>query len=275
MKQCIICNSNFKKINDFVFKCRKCSFFKSTLLPGHGREIEGISELRQHNFKKIIKIIKSLNKSQNFKILEIGSGNGFFIEECKKLSINITGSEADEKQYQLLKLKYDNTLKLNLPLKDIEKKFGEYDYIIFNDVFEHLEDLDLVIEQLKKFIKDNGQIIINLPSSDGLIFKFSNILNKLGFKNFYNRLWQKDLSSPHLSYFNNLNLELLFKKHNFIKIYSGSLDTVSNKGNYARLNSTIKNKLVCFLLTGFLYIFYFLQKLLPKDIILHIYSKNS
>jgi len=275
MKQCIICNSNFKKINDFVFKCKKCSFFKSTLLPGYGREIEGISELRQRNFKKIIKIIKSLNKSQNFKILEIGSGNGFFIEECKKLSINITGSEADEKQYQLLKLKYDNTLKLNLPLKDIEKKFGEYDYIIFNDVFEHLEDLDLVIEQLKKFIKDNGQIIINLPSSDGLIFKFSNILNKLGFKNFYNRLWQKDLSSPHLSYFNNLNLELLFKKHNFIKKYSGSLDTVSNKGNYTRLNSTIKNKLVCFLLTGFLYIFYFLQKLLPKDIILHIYSKNS
>ena len=275
MKQCIICNSNFKKINDFVFKCRKCLFFKSTLLPGHGREIEGISELRQRNFKKIIKIIKSLNKSQNFKILEIGSGNGFFIEECKKLSINITGSEADEKQYQLLKLKYDNTLKLNLPLKDMEKKFDKYDYIIFNDVFEHLEDLDLVIEQLKKFIKDNGQIIINLPSSDGLIFKFSNILNKLGFKNFYNRLWQKDLSSPHLSYFNNLNLELLFKKHNFIKKYSGSLDTVSNKGNYARLNSTIKNKLVCFLLTGFLYIFYFLQKLLPKDIILHIYSKNS
>ena len=275
MKQCIICNSNFKKINDFVFKCRKCSFFKSTLLPGYGREIEGISELRQRNFKKIIKIIKSLNKSQNFKILEIGSGNGFFIEECKKLSINITGSEADEKQYQLLKLKYDNTLKLNLPLKDIEKKFGKYDYIIFNDVFEHLEDLNLVIEQLKKFIKDNGQIIINLPSSDGLIFKFSNILNKLGFKNFYNRLWQKDLSSPHLSYFNNLNLELLFKKHNFIKKYSGSLDTVSNKGNYTRLNSTIKNKLVCFLLTGFLYIFYFLQKLLPKDIILHIYSKNS
>ena len=275
MKQCIICNSNFKKINDFVFKCRKCLFFKSTLLPGHGREIEGISELRQRNFKKIIKIIKSLNKSQNFKILEIGSGNGFFVEECKKLSINITGSEADEKQYQLLKLKYDNTLKLNLPLKDMEKKFDKYDYIIFNDVFEHLEDLDLVIEQLKKFIKDNGQIIINLPSSDGLIFKFSNILNKLGFKNFYNRLWQKDLSSPHLSYFNNLNLELLFKKHNFIKKYSGSLDTVSNKGNYARLNSTIKNKLVCFLLTGFLYIFYFLQKLLPKDIILHIYSKNS
>jgi len=275
MKQCIICNSNFKKINDFVFKCKKCSFFKSTLLPGYGREIEGISELRQRNFKKIIKIIKSLNKSQNFKILEIGSGNGFFIEECKKISINITGSEADEKQYQLLKLKYDNTLKLNLPLKDIEKKFDKYDYIIFNDVFEHLEDLDLVIEQLKKFIKNNGQIIINLPSSDGLIFKFSNILNKLGFKNFYNRLWQKDLSSPHLSYFNNLNLELLFKKHNFIKKYSGSLDTVSNKGNYTRLNSTIKNKLVCFLLTGFLYIFYFLQKLLPKDIILHIYSKNS
>ena len=79
MEACIVCNSSFNKINDFVLKCEKCLFLKSTLKPGYGREIEGISELRKKNFIKIIKIIKALDNSQNFKILEIGSGNGFFI----------------------------------------------------------------------------------------------------------------------------------------------------------------------------------------------------
>ena len=40
---------------------------------------------------------------KNLNILEIGSGNGYFIEECKKSNIDITGSEADFEQYELLK----------------------------------------------------------------------------------------------------------------------------------------------------------------------------
>ena len=84
----------------------------STLKPGHGREIEGISELRKINFKKIIEIIKSLDNNQNYKILEFGSGNGFFINECKELGIDITGSEADENQYKILKKNFPIQLRL-------------------------------------------------------------------------------------------------------------------------------------------------------------------
>ena len=39
-----------------------------------------------------------------------------------------------------------------------EKNFNEFDkfdYIVFNDVFEHLENLDLVLDQLKKFLNLN------------------------------------------------------------------------------------------------------------------------
>lgn len=276
MEACIICNSRFKKINDYVYKCINCSFFKSKLKPGHGRDVEGISDLRRKNFKKIINIILSRNVNQNFKILEIGSGNGFFIEECKKLNIDITGSEADEEQYNLLKKKFLNIIKIALPLKNLDNDIlRKFDYVILNDVFEHIENLDLTINQLKGFLKINGQIIINLPSSDGLIYKFSSILDKIGISTFFERLWQKNLSSPHISYFNNQNLKLLFKKYNFDLVYSNTLDTVSNKGNFVRLNSTIKNKFICMILSGFLFFYYYLQKILPRDIILHIYTKKN
>ena len=275
MEECVVCNSKFKKINNYVYKCIYCSFFKSKLKSGHGRDIEGISELRRKNFKKIINIILSFNVNQNFKILEIGSGNGFFIEECNKLNIDITGSEADDEQYSILKKKFLNIIKIALPLKKFDNDMlNKFDYVILNDVFEHIENLDLTTNQLKRFLKNNGKIIINLPSSGGLIYKFSSILDKIGISTFYDRLWQKNLSSPHLSYFNNQNLKLFFKRYNFDLVYSDSLDTVSDKGNFKRLNSTIKNKFICVVLSGILFFYYYLQKILPSDIILHFYKKN-
>jgi len=274
MENCVICNNNLKKINSFVLKCNNCLFLKSDLKPGYGREFEGLSELRINNFKQILKITKKINNSNKLRILEIGSGKGIFIEECKKFNIDITGSVPDEEELEILRKRFDNTLKISLPLKDNEENnYSQFDYIVFNDVFEHLENLDKVIIQLQFFLKDNGKILINLPSSDGLIFKFSNTLNYFGFTNFYNRLWQKGLPSPHLSYFNNSNLKLLFKKHGYDLIYSSSLNTVSKNGNFKRINSTIKNKLICALITFFVLLFYYIQKLLPRDLIFHIYEK--
>ena len=274
MTDCIACGSKFIKINDFVCKCKKCNFFKSNLKPGFGREIEGITELRKKNFRKIISKIISFNNSKNFQILEIGSGSGFFIEECKKFDLNITGSEADSSQLNELKRKFPETLKIALPFnKDEIYNIGKYNMIIFNDVFEHLSNLDEVVNQLSNLLDKNGKILINLPSSDGIVFKISSLLYKVGIKNFYNRLWQKNLSSPHLSYFNNLNLEFLFSKYGYKLVHSDFLDTVSNTGNYKRLNSTIDNKFICGMLNIVLILFYFIQKLLPKDIIFHIYSK--
>ena len=153
--------------------------------------------------------------------------------------------------------------------------YDKFDYVIFNDVFEHLDNLNLVLKQLKIFLKEEGKIIINLPSSEGLIFIFSNWLNKIGLKSLYDRLWQKGLLSPHLSYFNNLNLKKLLNKNGYDLIYSGSLDTIGRDGNFKRLNSTIKNKFLCFILSLLLYLFYYLQKILPKDIMFHIYKNNK
>ena len=276
MEVCTICNSDLKKINNYVFKCKNCSFLKSNLKSGYGREIEGIEELRRKNFKQIIKVLKSIDNLGKLKILEIGSGNGLFIEECKASSIDISGSEADDEQVSLLKKKFSNIFQISLPLQKVDNiKFDKYDFIVFNDVFEHLENLDKVINQLNFFLNDNGKILINLPSSDGIVFKFANLLNSIGINNLYDRLWQKSLSSPHLSYFNNSNLKLLFQKHGYDLIYNNYLNTVSNTGNYKRLNSTIENKIACYTLTYFINIFFYLQKILPKDIIFHIYAKKN
>ena len=275
MENCIICNSSNIKIENFIFKCKNCNFLKSSLKPGFGREIEGISEIRKKNFKKIVNIIKSFDKNNKLKILEIGSGNGLFIKECENQKIDITGSEADDEQYLKLKENFTNILKIDLPL-DKKKRIDidKYDYVVFNDVFEHLQDLNLILIQLKNFLNDEGKVLINIPSSNGTIYKFSEILNLIGISTFYNRMWQKDLSSPHLSYFNKYNLEMLFKKHNYELIHLDTLNSI-DKNNFERLNSTIKNKFFCYVLTFLLFFYFFVQKILPKDYIFHIYKLKN
>ena len=57
--------------------------------------------MRKQNFKKILNII--LNLKKNPKIKEIGSGDGYFIEECINLDISIFGSEASLDSLKSLK----------------------------------------------------------------------------------------------------------------------------------------------------------------------------
>ncbi len=121
-EKCFICNGEVIKIFDFCFKCSQCSYYFSNLKPGYGQDVLGIENLRKKNFKKLLnKIIKINNKP---KILEIGSGDGFFIDECIKLNISIAGSEASNESLKRLKKKFkpDTKLfKLSLP-EQIQKK---------------------------------------------------------------------------------------------------------------------------------------------------------
>ena len=75
-------------------------------------------------------------------------------------------------------------------------KKKKFDIIIFNDVFEHIANLNNTIFEIKKLLKDDGLIFINLPTSDGIVFKISEILNKFGSLKLYNRLWQRGQARP-------------------------------------------------------------------------------
>ena len=273
-KNCLICGGKVIRNNDYSFKCLDCNFYFSNLKPGFGQDVEGIEGLRKKNFKKILKIIHKKNKRP--RILEIGSGDGFFIDECIKFKVFIVGSEACDDNLERLKKKFSNKIKfikLILPESIKTKVKDKFDFVIFNDVFEHISNPDEVIVELKKILKENGSIIINLPSSNGIIFKTSEILMKYGFSRFYDRLWQKNMNSPHISYFNISNLNKLFFKHDFVNIQSGYLDTIEYN-NYHRIKNLYDSKpfiivlsIVCFFLAIF-------QKFLPKDIIFGLYKIN-
>ncbi len=272
-KKCFICNGDLKKNNHYSFKCLSCNFYFSNLKPSFGQDVSGIEVLRKKNFRKIIGVIKSIKKNPD--ILEIGSGDGYFIEECIQNKLSITGSEASNDSIFRLKNKFGKKIslfKLILPESIMSKTKKRYDVVIFNDVFEHLKDLKKVIINVSEILKRDGIIIVNLPSSDGIIFRISELFMKFGFDKFYNRLWQKNMNSPHLSYFNEKNLKQLFFNNKFINIKSGALDSLS-MNNFERFRKLYKSSLIASIISISGFFFFIIQKFLPKDIIFICFKK--
>ena len=116
-KKCFICNEEVSNNNSFSFKCLNCNFYFSNLKPSFGQDVRGIEAIRRKNFRKLIKIITDLK--HNPQILEIGSGDGFFIEECINFNVSITGLEASIDVLKILKKKFNKKFHLlNLSLTE-------------------------------------------------------------------------------------------------------------------------------------------------------------
>ena len=221
---CPVCGNPLKlkyKLKFNVYKCDSCGLLNSDAqfehsfqsdLESDSRDI-GLRQLRLKNFDTIIKELQK-QKGGNPKGLEIGSGNGWWLETCKKNNIDCIGIEP-EKIYE----NYHKANNLNIiygfyPQVSPKKETG-YDFIIFNDVFEHIEDINGLVENLKKDLSDDGILIINLPMSTGFFYKMAVRLRKLGSSGSLTRMWQFNFHSPHMNYFNEPNMKLLLAKHGF------------------------------------------------------------
>ena len=82
-KLCLICGGSVKKMNIYSHKCEECGFYFSNLSSGFGQDVKGLENIRKQNFKKILYNFNLKNNPN----LEIGSGDGYFIEECIDLNI--------------------------------------------------------------------------------------------------------------------------------------------------------------------------------------------
>ena len=102
------------------------------------------------------------------------------------------------------------------------------------------------------------------------------LLLGLGKSKYFERMWQKNLPSPHIHYFNKENLCRLFSKYKFQVIESGALETILIKGLYQRISwagnlSTLTRSVIYCILIGMIP----LIKFLPSDIMYVVFKKSD
>lgn len=283
--KCSICTNKIdNKVTNWTYYCDQCDYWSSELIPSIANTIDPIfnksrdddnvisflDPVRIENFNKILDYIE-LNIGINKSILDVGCASGLFMEMAILRGNNVYGVEPNPVMYSAARRKNLNVINGYFP-DDIDAK-KKYDVIIFNDVFEHIPDINKVMISCLNFITEDGVLIINIPNSNGIIFKIAKFLAKNKIYGPWNRLWQTMFYTPHLHYFNPNSLSMLARKNNFnVVLRECQLDSFYMQGLWERISFDNSNnffkKILIYIVVGCAYPF---LKLMPKDSFFSVY----
>ena len=260
-----------KQPEEWLNNCPSCGFKQSTLTSGAGRGVDGLETLRKKNFDIIISRLDGYLDISSAQCLEVGCAEGWFLEAMTKIGANISAIEASDQAKERQKEGYNVIHGFFPEALPAEKK---YDLIIFNDVFEHLPDPVTAIKKCEDYLTDGGLLVINIPNSRGIFYKIANLLKQIGMRKPFDRLWQKDLPSPHMTYFSDKNMELFVKKYTGLAILNDFyLPSIVKDGLEQRIQASyggIAGKLIYICLLAGLPV----MKILPKDIMVFVFQKS-
>lgn len=108
--------------------------------------------------------LTDLNEDAHFNVLEVGCATGATLLEIKNKykNANVYGIELN-KNAAAIAQKF-----IDVRADDIEKTMSYeenyFDYIIFGDVLEHLYDPWYVLDNMRKYLKPEGRVIISIPN---------------------------------------------------------------------------------------------------------------
>ncbi|WP_413163506.1 class I SAM-dependent methyltransferase [Capilliphycus salinus ALCB114379] len=123
-------------------------------------------------------------------ILEIGSGNGNLLNNLYRQGYNIRGVEINP-----VRIEESQTLYGNLPLSKVHSEAlpfanDSFDVVMSFDVFEHIPNSDLHLQEVHRVLKPEGLYIVQTPN------KLTNsVFETIRWKSFTK--WQADHCSLH------------------------------------------------------------------------------
>lgn len=244
-RSCCVCSEQMQTvIGTTIFECPSCGTWASNL-PIRINEVEarsrldedrrevGLAEVRERNLKDVARKILECGLKPGDRILEVGSAHGWFLSIMDDCGFEVEGVEPDEGIMKGSLM--EGAVRVGL-FPDVLNHDDRYSAICFNDVLEHLPDVDAAIEACFVHLEDGGLLSVNIPNRKGLIFRSARILARFGVNAPFDRLWQVGLASPHLWYFGPQGLAAVAARHGFILEVSRHLSTLSRSGLWHRFH---------------------------------------
>ncbi|MEX1002298.1 MAG: class I SAM-dependent methyltransferase [Crocinitomicaceae bacterium] len=201
LNHCPICESeeleNYLASKDFTFskegftvqQCQNCGFRFTNPIPkeeeiGHYYGADNYMSHATKNKKGLLpfvyKRVRTMNVNRKLKLvnkhakgkqlLDIGAGNGFFLNACKEKGYTVTGIEPDEKARAVART--DFGLQLKDPSELPELPDHSFDVITMWHVLEHVYHLKRDIKHYLRVLKEDGSLIIALPNIDSYDAKY-------------------------------------------------------------------------------------------------------
>lgn len=247
-EMCPLCGGNGATITNCmgvkIYSCSQCGIHwcdRDVLLQQSTTEeyvtgLNTLNHLREHNSKLILaKMREHFPDPQKARGLEVGCAVGIFLEEATKEGYQMCGIEPMDTSYEAAKKKGLNVWNGFFP-EDMQET-EPFDFIVFNDVYEHIPDLHATMRACKKYLKEGGYLIINLPDRKGVLYKSANFLNRMSNSAALVRLWQFQTKSPHLYYFSSESISNLAAQYGFVKQKTIRIPAYQLQGLYQRVRA--------------------------------------
>jgi SAM-dependent methyltransferase len=231
----------------------------------------GLRALRQSNFKILIQKLKHF-QPKGSRLLDVGSAHGWFLDSANEY-FDALGIEPDKAIFETSSAQ-GKTVRFGY-FPEVLLTNERFDVIVFNDVIEHIQDIGSILKSCYKHLNMGGLLLLNLPSSRGIFYWTAKLLCRFGIYTPFERLWQKDMPSPHIHYFHKYNLYQLVSQ-NFIEMESGTLASFCFNGLFTRISYVkANNRIIRCALYCIIMMLYPFLKILPKDIMYSIYKRKD
>lgn len=245
-----------KKEGVETYKCKRCSLlwapqldidttFTSQLNEDNRKEaIEGI---RNTEFQSVSSLLQKFLTSG--KGLDVGCSYGWFMEQMQNSEdiFEISLSESSHNKYMIDGIEAEDAVAEQARNKGLNVYTGlfpmdmpsdnrKYDFIVFNNVWEHINHTDKLIIDCISYLKNDGYLLITVPLSSGILYKISEMLEILGRTNELARLWQLRFHSPHIYFFNKKNMSTLMKRYKLKLVESMDMRSIDINKMEVRFN---------------------------------------
>jgi len=225
----------------WVMRCTRCRFRASTLVAGSSNEdADGVAErevdtalgrIREANFETVVTRLKELGAGT--RLLDVGCYRGTMLRVAARHGFEPAGIEPDEVSAEAARAGGAEVVHGFFP--HALPPGRRFDVITFNDVFEHLPDVNGAMAAIEEHLVPGGLLAINLPNSRSALYRCATQLARLRLTQPLERLWQKNLRSPHLTYFTPDVLAALAARHRFTEVHREDLSALRLTGLWSRL----------------------------------------
>jgi SAM-dependent methyltransferase len=285
---CPICGAQFSELrHGWLFRCGDCGLLASNLEPvipteagpsvvDQDRSERGLQAVRARNNALILDAVLDVmgeRQGTGRRLLDVGSGSGFFLKDAAARGFAITGIEPDGNFI-------DKARRSGVPVRhgffpDCVAPEELYDVIVFNDVFEHIPDSGATIRACTQHLARGGLLVLNCPNREGFFYSVADLLDRLELHTLFDRLWQRGQPSPHVWYFSPNALSRLGRNYGLEPVKTLDLLPITLRGiRYRIFNVRGQSKLMSAVaLLGTVIVSPILW-LLPRDIGVVILRKN-
>lgn len=130
-------------------------------------------ESRRQKASKIISVLQHFLGRENLDgltALDIGCSTGFISDELHKAGAKVTGLDIDEPGLTAARERFGDKIDfICAGGEDIPTPPQSFDIVIFNHIYEHVEDADAVMRDIRRVLRPDGVVYLGLGNRLGII----------------------------------------------------------------------------------------------------------